>query len=113
MKVKTQNMILPIIPNLHKSTRSGNASVKASTLSYMGSQEDQTEHFGNDVIHVEDYDATVDEQFVKDQLQPYLRTLYKDLLNRYADQDGHIAKVTFVDYTRLPGIINDRLFAMF
>ena len=35
-----------------------------------------------DVIHVEDYDANIDGQFIREQLTPYLIDLYKDLLMR-------------------------------
>lgn len=35
-----------------------------------------------DVMYLEDYDATIDEQFVNNHLKPYLRDLYKDLLMR-------------------------------
>ena len=36
----------------------------------------------DDFIHLEDYDANLDAEFVKDELVPYLRDLYKDLLMR-------------------------------
>jgi len=45
-------------------------------------------------------------------LKPYLRDLYKDLLIR-SNQQEHVDKVTFIEYTKLPGIINDRLHYMF
>ena len=35
-----------------------------------------------DYIHLEDYDADLDAEFVRDELVPYLRDLYKDLLMR-------------------------------
>ena len=65
-----------------------------------------------DVIHVEDYDASIDAQFIREQLTPYLVDLYKDLLMR-SNQPDNIDKVTFIEYTKLPGIINDRLHVMF
>lgn len=43
---------------------------------------------------------------------PYLKDLYKDLLIR-CNQVEHVDKVTFIEYTMLPGIINDRLHTMF
>jgi hypothetical protein len=49
---------------------------------------------------------------VKEELVPYLRDLYKDLLMR-SNQPEHVDKVTFIEYTKLPGIINDRLHVMF
>lgn len=45
-------------------------------------------------------------------LKPYLNDLYRDLLMR-SNQSQHVDKVTFVEYTKLPGIINDRLHTMF
>jgi hypothetical protein len=36
----------------------------------------------NDFLQVEDYDATIDEEFIREQLTPYLQDLYKDLLMR-------------------------------
>ena len=35
-----------------------------------------------DFLHVEDYDANLDADFVKDELVPYFRDLYKDMLMR-------------------------------
>jgi hypothetical protein len=64
------------------------------------------------VLHVEDYDANIDADFIREQLTPYLSDLYKDLLMR-SNQADHIDKVTFIEYTKLPGIINDRVHVMF
>jgi len=36
----------------------------------------------DDVLHIEDYDAKVDAEFIKEHLTPYLSDLYKDLLMR-------------------------------
>lgn len=35
-----------------------------------------------DFLQLEDYDATVDAEFIKEELYPYLKDLYKDLLMR-------------------------------
>ena len=64
------------------------------------------------MLHVEDYDANIDADFIREQLTPYLSDLYKDLLMR-SNQADHIDKVTFIEYTKLPGIINDRVHVMF
>lgn len=64
------------------------------------------------MLHVEDYDANIDADFIREQLTPYLSDLYKDLLMR-SNQPDHIDKVTFIEYTKLPGIINDRVHVMF
>ena len=66
----------------------------------------------DDFLHMEDYDANLDAEFVKQELVPYLKDLYKDLIMRSSNQQ-HIDKVTFIEYTKLPGIINDRLHFMF
>ena len=44
--------------------------------------------------------------------KPYLTDLYKDLLMR-SNQSENVDKVSFIEYTKLPGIINDRLHIMF
>jgi len=54
----------------------------------------------------------VDTMFVENLLKPYLSDLYKDLLMR-SNKEDVIDKVTFIEYTKLPGIINDRLHIMF
>ena len=66
----------------------------------------------SDFLQVEDYDANMDDQFIEQKLTPYLTDLFKDLLMRSNQQDN-IDKVTFIEYTKLPGIINDRLHTMF
>ena len=66
----------------------------------------------DDVLHIEDYYALTDNKFVQEELTPYLKDLYKDLLIR-SNQVENIDKVTFIEYTKLPGIINDRLHYMF
>ena len=48
-------------------------------------------------MHIEDYDATLDGEFIHQQLTPYLSDLYKDLLMR-SNQSDHIDKVTFIEY---------------
>lgn len=63
-------------------------------------------------IMVEDFDPSIDNDFIKKKLTPYLTDLYKDLLMR-SNQPDNIDKVTFIEYTKLPGIINDRLHVMF
>lgn len=64
------------------------------------------------MLHIEDYFAESDNKFVEQELTPYLKVLYNDLLIR-SNQAENIDKVTFIEYTKLPGIINDRLHYMF
>ena len=54
----------------------------------------------------------MDQHFIDKILKPYLVDLYNDLQIR-SNQQEHIDKVTFIEYTKLPGIINDRLHQMF
>lgn len=76
----------------------------------MGNQERPSS--GGGVIHIEDYNAEVDAPFVREYLKPYLTDLYADLQMR-SSQDDSIDKVTFIEYTKLPGIINDRFHILF
>ena len=57
---------------------------------------------------MEDYDPEVD----ADLLVPYLKELYADLMLR-SSKPGQLDKITFLEYTGLPGIINDRLHTIF
>lgn len=63
-------------------------------------------------MHIEDYFAESDSRFVEQEFIPYLKELYKDLLIK-CNQTENIDKVTFIEYTKLPGIINDRFHKMF
>ena len=90
-----RNTLLNPLPN-NPSEGSHNANISAN----------------NDLIQIEDFDETVDPEFIKKYLTPYLKDLYKDLLMRSSNQTA-IDKVTFIEYTKLPGIINDRLHVMF
>ena len=51
-------------------------------------------------------------KFVTNHLVPYLKDLFNDLMMR-SSNPNHLDKVTFIEYTKLPGIINDRLHFMF
>lgn len=61
---------------------------------------------------IEDYDDNIDKQFIDKWARQYFKDLYNDLLMRSNQQD-HLDKVNFIEYTKLPGIINDRLHFMF
>ena len=86
---------------------------KAMSKTVFQSQKDpsaqQDEH---DVLHIEDYDANIDNIFINEHLTPYFKDLFKDLMMR-SSNPNHLDKVTFIEYTKLPGIINDRLHFMF
>ena len=66
----------------------------------------------SDMLQIEDYDVNSDPIFVNEHLVPYLRDLYKDLMMR-SSNPNNLDKVTFIEYTKMPGIINDRLHYMF
>lgn len=70
------------------------------------------DNLSSELLHIEDYDAKLDSQFVNEHWSPYLKSLYKDLMMRSSLQK-HLDKVTFIEYTKLPGIINDRIHYMF
>lgn len=74
----------------------------------LGSDGEEEQKF----ILLEDYDATIDDEFRDEILTPYLKDLYTDLMMRSSTKDN-LDKVTFLEYTKLPGIINDRLHHMF
>jgi hypothetical protein len=52
-----------------------------------------------------------DKDFIDGMLTPYFKDLYKDLLIR-SNIENHLDKVTVTEYTKLPGIINDRFHHM-
>jgi hypothetical protein len=82
-----------------------------SKLKPLETKNTETE-YGEEYIHIEDFDENIDETFVNDNLMPYLKDLYRDLMMR-SSNPNHLDKVTFIEYTKLPGIINDRLHYMF
>lgn len=54
-----------------------------------------------DFIQVEDFDGSTDTKFVKDQLLPYLKDLFKDLhlrCNKDIEGEKCIDKATFIEY---------------
>lgn len=61
---------------------------------------------------MEDFDESIDAKFVNENFVPYLKALFADLLMRSSTQNN-LDKVTFIEYTKLPGIINDRIHYMF
>lgn len=63
-------------------------------------------------LHIEEFDKEKDSAFVQDQLIPYFSDLYKDLMVRSAN-NKHLDVVAFTEYTKLPGIINERIRHMF
>ena len=44
---------------------------------------------------------------------PYFKDIYKDLCSRSDDKQKGINKISFLDYCQLPGLLCERLFAVF
>jgi hypothetical protein len=65
---------------------------------------------------VEEFDNSTDSKFIKEAMVPYFKDLFKDLSMRCHISTSSklvVDKIVFMEYTQLPGIINDRLFKMF
>ena len=76
----------------------------------------QSVRSNNSFITIEDYNAEEDDVFIANKLVPYLSNLFDDLKMRSANNEkdpNFLDKVSFVEYTKLPGIINDRLHTLF
>lgn len=44
---------------------------------------------------------------------PYFKDIYKDLCSRSDEKSKGINKISFMDYCQLPGLLAERLFAVF
>jgi hypothetical protein len=70
------------------------------------------------LLFLEDYHAELDDEFLREELKPYLLGVFSDFaLRSTAPTNGclpgkSIDKVTFTEYTNLPGIISDRFFVL-
>ena len=63
-------------------------------------------------LRIEEFDIEKDKQFLTCHLEPYFIELYSDLLVRSRHKE-QLDIVSFTEYTKLPGIINERLRHMF
>ena len=70
-------------------------------------------------MYVEDYNAEIDDRFVKKELKPYLSGVFADYALRSSPPSStstytgkSIDKVTFIEYIQLPGIVSDRFYAL-
>ena len=65
---------------------------------------------------IEDFNEATDAGLTRDCLVPYLRDLYSDLIIRCiqprAVKAQMLDKITFLQFTCLPGIVAERLFTM-
>jgi hypothetical protein len=79
---------------------------------------DHSEDSSSELLFLEDYHAELDDEFLKEELKPYLLGVFSDFaLRSTAPTNGclpgkSIDKVTFTEYTNLPGIISDRFFVL-
>ncbi len=52
------------------------------------------------------------EEFISQVFTPYFKDIFTDLVEKSDAGNNRICKSAFVGYSRLPGIIADRLFAL-
>lgn len=70
------------------------------------------------MLFLEDYHAEMDDEFMKKEFKPYLLGVFSDFAMRSTAPTNvclpgkSIDKVTFTEYTNLPGIISDRFFVL-
>lgn len=51
-------------------------------------------------------------EFRKKVVIPYFKDIFKSLSESCADQGKHVDKVTFLQYSNLPGVLGDRVFGI-
>lgn len=72
----------------------------------------------SELLFVEDYFAEMDDLFIKDEFRPYLEGVFADFAMRSTPSASQaypgksIDKVTFMEYTNLPGILSDRFYIL-
>jgi hypothetical protein len=50
--------------------------------------------------------------FRKKVVIPYFKDIFKSLSESSTDKEKHVDRVTFLQYTNLPGILGDRIYAI-
>jgi hypothetical protein len=67
-------------------------------------------------ILIDDFSAEDDPALLEEGIKPYLRDIYRDLLQRVwdpqASQLREMDRLTFVEYCKLPVIVGERLFTI-
>ena len=58
-------------------------------------------------------EPTLTDDFKMKVCLPYFKDIYKDLCSRSDDQSKGVNKISFLDYCQLPGLLAERLFAVF
>lgn len=70
-------------------------------------------HYDKDKIEFIDISSdTESAEFRKKIVIPYFKDIFKSLSESCADQEKHVDKVTFLQYTNLPGVLGDRIYAI-
>ena len=58
-------------------------------------------------------ESTQTDDFKMKVCLPYFKDIFKDLCGRSDNKSKGINKVSFMDYCQLPGLLGERLFAVF
>ena len=70
-------------------------------------------HYDDDRIEFIDISSDPEAaEFRKKVFIPYFKDIFKSLSESCADQEKHVDKVTFLQYTNLPGVLGDRIFGI-
>jgi len=70
-------------------------------------------HFEEDRIEFVDISSDAEAADLRKKVViPYFKDIFKSLSESSADQAKHVDKVTFLQYTNLPGVLGDRIFGI-
>lgn len=70
-------------------------------------------NYDNDMIEFVDISSDAEAaELRKKVVIPYFKDIFKSLSESSADQEKHVDKVTFLQYTNLPGVLGDRIFSI-
>lgn len=70
-------------------------------------------HFDDDRIEFLDISSDADSTDLRKKVViPYFKDIFKSLSESCADQEKHVDKVTFLQYTNLPGVLGDRIYSI-
>jgi hypothetical protein len=70
-------------------------------------------NFESDMIEFVDISSDTDAADLRKKVViPYFKDIFKSLSESCADQEKHVDKVTFLQYTNLPGVLGDRVFCI-
>lgn len=70
-------------------------------------------HFEDDIIEFIDISSDTEAaEFRKKVVIPYFKDIFKSLSESSKDKEKHVDKVTFLQYTNLPGVLGDRIYTI-